>query len=533
MHVALRPYVTTGVAIVGASVLVAAPMQPTPPDIQVANPVAQVERSVQLTANEIENAVNQLVFAATKAGVSIAQLTTPLVAQILGIPEQQAAIFLAVGTIGLFGPLISGTGAVGTALQDIVDSDGLEELVLNFIGAPGTIIDGVVNGNYGPNLAPLILGTNLITILAGGLINEGNLPFPIPTLPPYTVPGTIPTLQGLIEQLFGLFSPAAAMSAPAVSAAALAPAPDSTVEDGINALLFQITKVGLNVVELAAPLVAPILGVSEDQAKAFLALGALGFAGPLISGTGAVGTALQNVINSDGLGELVTNLIGAPGTVIDGVVNGGYGPNLQPLLPFLPKAIPVVIPGVGPILVPVTAVFAPGLINNPGYTYNPLLQGLGVQPNGSGFNLITPSTTTTLQGLVQQLFGALPSAGSATPFAASAGTQELKTASTEGGIQTNLVQGGSDSEGSDEGPEVTPKKHRPRVELNVLKFNPLDPRGKKGDSTDVSDSDGKSDSGPAAHRLGDGKVGSISVRDVIKRVTGHDDAPAPKAEATG
>jgi hypothetical protein len=125
---------------VGASVLIAAPIQPTPPDIQVANPVAQVESAVQLTANEIENAVNQLVFVATKAGVSVAQLTTPLVAQILGISETQASIFLALGTIGLFGPLISGTGAVGTALQDIVDSDGLEELVLNLIGAPGMIM---------------------------------------------------------------------------------------------------------------------------------------------------------------------------------------------------------------------------------------------------------------------------------------------------------------------------------------------------------------------------------------------------------
>jgi hypothetical protein len=500
----------------------------------VPNPVTQVESAVQLTANEIENAVNQLVFVATKAGVSVAQLTTPLVAQVLGIPEQQAAIFLAVGTIGLFGPLISGTGAVGTALQDIVDSDGLEELVLNLIGAPGTILDGVVNGNYGPNLAPLILGTNLITILAGGLINEGNLPFPGPTPPPYTTPGAIPTLQGLVEQLFGLFSPAAALNVAEVNS--LAAAPDTTVEDGINSLLFQATKVGLRIVELAAPLVAPILGVDEEEAAQFLALGALGFAGPLISGTGAVGTALQNVINSDGLGELVTNLIGAPGTVIDGVVNGGYGPNLQSLLPFLPTVIPVGSDGGAPYI-PVTAVFAPGLINNPGYTYNPALRGLGLQLNGGAISLITPSTTTTLQGLVQQLFGALPSAASASPFAASAGTQDLKTSGTEGGIQTNLVQGGTESEGSDEGPEIAPKKHRPRLELNVLKFNPLDPRRNDGGATDVGGSDDKGASagiGVGKHRLGDGKIGDVSVHDVIKRVTGlgHDKDPAPEKEKT-
>ncbi len=188
MQLSLRPYVTTGVAIVGASVLVAAPMTVTPPDIEIANPVAQVERAVELTANEIENAVNQLVFAATKASVSIAQLTTPLVAQILGVSETQAAAFLALGTIGLFGPLISGTGAIGTALQDVVDSNGLEDLLVNLIGAPGTIIDGFVNGGYGPELASLLgLPTTLHSLLAGGLINPGNvenLPIPGDYIPP-------------------------------------------------------------------------------------------------------------------------------------------------------------------------------------------------------------------------------------------------------------------------------------------------------------------------------------------------------------
>ena len=70
--------------------------------------------------------------------------------------KPHAAAFLALGTVGLLGPLISGTGAVGTALQDIINSDGLEQLVSNFIGAPGTVIDGVVNGGYGPNLLPLL-----------------------------------------------------------------------------------------------------------------------------------------------------------------------------------------------------------------------------------------------------------------------------------------------------------------------------------------------------------------------------------------
>ncbi len=56
MQLSLRPYVTTGVALVGASVIAAAPIAPvTPADVQIPNPAVQaVERGVQLTANEIQ-----------------------------------------------------------------------------------------------------------------------------------------------------------------------------------------------------------------------------------------------------------------------------------------------------------------------------------------------------------------------------------------------------------------------------------------------------------------------------------------------
>ena len=42
MQLSLRPYVTTGVAIVGASVLVAAPISPAPPDVKIAMPTESV-----------------------------------------------------------------------------------------------------------------------------------------------------------------------------------------------------------------------------------------------------------------------------------------------------------------------------------------------------------------------------------------------------------------------------------------------------------------------------------------------------------
>ena len=45
MRAALRPYVTAGVALVGASVITIAPIAATPPDVKIANPAVQLAAS--------------------------------------------------------------------------------------------------------------------------------------------------------------------------------------------------------------------------------------------------------------------------------------------------------------------------------------------------------------------------------------------------------------------------------------------------------------------------------------------------------
>ena len=108
-------------------------------------------------------------------------------------------------------------------------------------------------------------------------------------------------------------------------------------------MLFAATALTLRLVTLAAPLLEPILG---DDAAVFLALGTLGLIGPLISGTGAFGEALQNLNDSESLEDFFSNSLDLVGLPINGLVNGGFGPNLKPLLPFLPPAIPPVPGGV-------------------------------------------------------------------------------------------------------------------------------------------------------------------------------------------
>jgi hypothetical protein len=246
MQLSLRPYVTTGVALVGATVIAAAPMQPVmPADIQISNPTVPVERAVELTANEIQDAVNGLILRGTGLGLT---LTVPVTAAFIGalapdlIPAGATAEDVAtVLLLSLNGPLISGPGSIGTALQNIVDADGLSNiLIATLLGAPSTIIDGFVNGGYGPDLAPLALDSlaaldstgklavaiataqalhlPLPKLLSGGLINEaatllggpnlgngtcpGSAPACVQLPVKITLPGTLPTLQTTLEGLF-------------------------------------------------------------------------------------------------------------------------------------------------------------------------------------------------------------------------------------------------------------------------------------------------------------------------------------------
>ncbi len=377
MHLALRPYVTTGVAIVGASVIAVAPIAPLPADIQIPNPAVQLDSAVELSA-VVEDAVNDLIFAAAEAGVSVTDLAVPLLTQLLGLPptaEPVVRVLLNRTTLGLFGPLISGGGAIGTASQDVLDSLGSGELatIINaIIGAQGTVADGFVNGRFGPDLDDLLTGLAPFPILAGGIINPGNLS---------TLPGSVPTAQTLVTLLFGLLAPAdMAINSTAAS--------ERLVEDAVNDLIFAAAEAGVSVTDLAVPLLTQLLGLpptAEPVVRVLLARTTLGLFGPLISGGGATGTGIQDVLDSLGSGDLATiinAIIGAQGTVANGLVNGRFGPNLGPLV-GAPAAL---------------TILAGGIIN-PG-------------------NLLTtlPGSVPTAQTLVTLLFGllALPDMASVT-----------------------------------------------------------------------------------------------------------------------
>lgn len=186
MQLSLRPYVTAGVALAGASVIAVAPIQPTPTDIQIPNPTVQVVRDVQLTADEIQTAWNDLVFQVTEFGLGF---TVPLTAALIEaiapdliVPPATADTVATGPLLGLSGYAISGGGSIGTALQDVVDAFGVDfgtGLVALLTSAPATIIEGYVIGGFGPDLLPLLIPlADPVTapeIFAGGLIQNPGL----------------------------------------------------------------------------------------------------------------------------------------------------------------------------------------------------------------------------------------------------------------------------------------------------------------------------------------------------------------------
>jgi hypothetical protein len=253
MQLSLRPYVTTGVALVGASVIAAAPITPiAPTDVSIPNPT--VTREVQL-AGLVDDTVNQLLFAVIASPtVRITNALLVPLAEALGV-DPVLASSLPVLSLGLVGPLISGGGATGVALQGIVDAIGnfdLAELInASLISGPATIVTGLTLGGFGPNLVSLVSpdplppafplpsppfppmsGAPLTGVFAGGLIPNPGVLYPAqlggllgltitPTgsmTPPFAtasvlLPSFFTSLQALSEAVSGLLNEPETMSA--------------------------------------------------------------------------------------------------------------------------------------------------------------------------------------------------------------------------------------------------------------------------------------------------------------------------------
>ncbi len=245
MRAALRPYVSAGVALVGASAIAVAPIAATPPDVKIANP------DVQLAANPFDAYVEALMRVRTNIGILFLQ-----------------------------------------ALEDPAVPLTLEDLVDGLLADPSANFQEFVDGI------------------------EGLGPF---------VQLNLPALLG--------------DAADRVQAAI-----DRAAEGNLDLVVVELIFAYLSLTPIVAEAISiplPLLGPGLEQVTNLVLAKTLNAAiGPVISGTGKAGVAIQNIVNmlndeDPDPAALLSALVGAPGTIADGVLNG---------FPIVPS--PIAFPGI-------------------------------------------------------------------------------------------------------------------------------------------------------------------------------------------
>lgn len=162
-----------------------------------------------------------------------AALTQTLANAVKAITFATDPLVLGLQLLSVVGPVINGAAAAVASVQAIVDSFDGGDPLREIINAPATILDGFLNGGYGPDLGA-VLGAS--GIFAGGLLNPqaGLSTGPVPGI---TLPGPIGMFLEWRAQLAG-----AIWSGPALARAS-ADAQVSDVPD-VNATFVSLSTDG-------------------------------------------------------------------------------------------------------------------------------------------------------------------------------------------------------------------------------------------------------------------------------------------------
>lgn len=142
---------------------------------------------------------------------ALGNLVSQPLQSIINIAKDLPNILLNVG-LGVIGPVAGGLGAVGAAVQHVINAvkaGNLGKLATAVIQAPATIVDGILNGGYGPNLGAL-LGINIpgFNIYGGGLFGGGAS---LPT--GGTISGTLQSLVAIVKSILNDITPTKAAAA--------------------------------------------------------------------------------------------------------------------------------------------------------------------------------------------------------------------------------------------------------------------------------------------------------------------------------
>jgi hypothetical protein len=324
MQVAIRPYATAGIALVGASVIAVSPIAPPLPDVHVPSP-AQVARSVELAAEQVattavsyqqvfQEAVTNLQAILKTAAANPTPILSQVLANQLATVKALAAVLPTTNPLGAIAAL---PNAASTLLSRLAanEPEALQGLLTSIQTALGQISTAVTSA------APPLLQAAL------GDLTKGNVEDAINNVLSAAI-GVVFPIQGTIQPLL----------------AATVTTPLQAVVDAINS----VGPLGTIISNPLQNVVNVINAVQDGGVVSPLSQVVTGLLGPAISGAGAFGAAVDNVGHAIVSGNLVAALgaiVNAPATVLDGVLNGGFGPNLAAIAGFPPDLVNVVAGG--------------------------------------------------------------------------------------------------------------------------------------------------------------------------------------------
>jgi hypothetical protein len=371
MHAAVRPYATAGVALVGASVIAVTPIAPPLTDVHIHNPVthlAALANPFQAYAQVFGDAVTNLQAILTTASANPTPILTKILsnqfatlqALLASLPATAGGVFTAPATTALANP----TTSLSQILPSLAGQPGaLQPLLAAIQTALGDVFTALTT-----TVPPLLQG-------ASGDVASAN------------VEGAINNV--LLAGLTALF-PLALLLGPTTAAIA------QPLQNLVTAITNTLGPTGAI---LANPLqnLVNVLNIPTNNALG-TELAFAGLIGPLIEGPAATGAAIQGVINAingvPGSPSVLQAVIDAPAVIAGGVLNGGFGPDVGPLVnPF---------PGI------TLSAFFGGLLNQAALSFTPT----------GGINLQLPGAIPGLQQLQQLIAAALTPPTTAAAMAA-------------------------------------------------------------------------------------------------------------------
>jgi hypothetical protein len=304
MHTAVRPFASVGVSLVGATAIAVTPVIAPTVSTQIHRMGAQIEQAaVHLTAaadplaayNQLVNdTVTNLQYIA-----STAQTNGPT-------PILTAAFNNQVAALQDIVELLSSPGSLS------VSTSGHPAVPFTPSAPLGTAL-GSALGQIGTNLTtavPPLLNSALSDLTSGDVEDATN--------------------QLLLVGLNALI-PLTNLLTPGLNAIANPLQAFVTAADQLGPLAAVIANPLQNAVNVLNTLNQGYGGLQPSNALVIVG----GLLGPLIEAPAALGAAVQNVINAAQTGDLskvATAVLSIPATVVDGVLNGGFGPDLSTVI---------------------------------------------------------------------------------------------------------------------------------------------------------------------------------------------------------